>query len=567
MKHIQNSPSQDSPAHNRPGRRAPERRAPLRTGNGPGFFRQSVSGPGGVSGRGRINNLRRAKIRPFAVFPKKEAADRTSADRRRAALLPAAPQAATAAALFAATVLLSLAPSLQPAEAKIWAAGPGVSFFQLKARTDALGKAHKTYARHYAELLARRANGFHLREKIKKAQTAYLSGSGSKPLFLETANLAFQADWNQEQRRILLYAFLRLAQLEPEPDEKKAFLISAGRFIMEPLSPSYPEYNLFPPPLIKELNRLQEGQNSFLMDWRKIFPHYEILLVNGKKIMRPKTRLNEGKYRIAALSSSRAPFIKTESLSGLLSNAPYQTAFLTTGPCRSAEIKPEWRKAAGKRRKDFRLLRNCPEPYAFDADRPQMKSQQTKETLPSSAPSQGRALWTAAPSSFPSARRAPQAPREFAYNNKSGAQISGGGGLETGAVRTSAVPTGADRESWTTATPDRIAADRISADRISADRIAAARLATDRRRAAELPSRAAAETAIIGNESDFSAMTGQNAGFSIPIDKNMTELAGERKTFPKWLAAGGALAAIGILIALSRPDHSEAPLQKSKIFY
>ena len=456
--------------------------------------------------------LRRpAKIQALAVFPK------------------------------AAALLISLSPPPEPAEAKIWAAAPGVSFFQLKARTDALGQAHKTYAQNYAEFLARRADSFRLLEKIKKAQTAYLSGSGSKPLFLETANLAFQADWNQKQRRIILYAFLRLAQLEPEPDEKKAFLISAGRFIMEPLSPSYPEYNLFPPPLIKELNRLREGQNSFLMDWRKIFPHYEILFVNGKKIMRPKTRLNEGRYRIAALSSSRAPFIKTESLSGLLSNAPYQTAFLTTGPCRSAKIKPEWLKATGKRRRDFRLLRNCPEPYAFPSPGPPQKAD--RAILSDLPPARGRALLTvadpagdtsaadgtAADTSAGNSRAGSASAAVLATSADGGASVeksSFGGGGGTGAVQTGAVETG----------------DLSNSGSLSG-----------------------------GEESAFSVMTGKNAGFSIPID-SMAEPAAERKkTLPKWLAGGGALLAIGILIALSRPDSSpdgsKAPLQQSKIFY
>ena len=368
-------------------------------------------------------------------------------------------------------------------------------------------------------------------KRSKKRRPPIFQEAALNLCFLETANLAFQADWNQKQRRIILYAFLRLAQLEPEPDEKKAFLISAGRFIMEPLSPSYPEYNLFPPPLIKELNRLREGQNSFLMDWRKIFPHYEILFVNGKKIMRPKTRLNEGRYRIAALSSSRAPFIKTESLSGLLSNAPYQTAFLTTGPCRSAKIKPEWLKATGKRRRDFRLLRNCPEPYAFPSPGPPQKAD--RAILSDLPPARGRALLTVADPAGDSraadSRAGSASAAVLATSADGGASVeksSFGGGGGTGAVQTGAVETG----------------DLSNSGSLSG-----------------------------GEESAFSVMTGKNAGFSIPID-SMAEPAAERKkTLPKWLAGGGALLAIGILIALSRPDSSpdasKAPLQQSKIFY
>ena len=241
----------------------------------------------------------------------------------------------------------------------IWVTSPDILPAQFKAHLTALGKNHKSYAQNQWEYLKKKTKSFQLSEKIKQAQALYLSGNSSTDLFKAITDLAYLGDWDEEQRRIILYAFLRLAQLERNPNRKKAFLISAGNFIIESLTPAYPEHNLFPPPLIKELNNFQNKKNSFVINWKKLFPHHEILLINGKK-MTDKTKLREGKYRITALSSSHAPWIKTMELSYLLS-IKIKPQALTSGHCNTLKIKPIWKK------KNIRLLRNknCLQSYAF----------------------------------------------------------------------------------------------------------------------------------------------------------------------------------------------------------
>lgn len=257
-----------------------------------------------------------------------------------------------------------------------WITSPHTPFFQIKAHVTALGKTHKTYAESHLEHLKKQAETFQLKEKIKKAQTVYLSGNSSKKLFLDITNVAYLGDWKEEQRRIILYAFLRLSQLETNPNGKKAFLISASRFITEDISPEYPEYNLFPPPLIEELNKLRNKQNSFLIKWKKIFPHYEILLVNGKR-MPSQSRLNEGKYRVTVLSSSYAPLIQVIDLSALLSGHVKMEP-MTKGYCDSLEIKAQWRQ------KNTSLLKqkNCPKPYVFNSSFSDSKKKKTIRNLP-----------------------------------------------------------------------------------------------------------------------------------------------------------------------------------------
>ena len=260
--------------------------------------------------------------------------------------------------LFCFFVLISH--SLCQGSDTVWIASPDMSPIQLKAHVTALGKSHKTYAQSQWEHLKRKTGVFQLKEKIKKAQEAYLSGDNSRGVFKSIVDVAYLGDWNAEQRRIILYSFLRLAQLESHPVRKKAFLISAGRFISEDLSSAYPEYSLFPPPLIEELNSLRNKQNSFLVDWKMIFPRYEIVLVNGKKA-EAETRLHEGKYRITVLSSFQAPWIQTIDLSELLSGT-FKSESLTSGYCDSLKIRPQWNQ------KNIKLLKrkDCFKAYSFD---------------------------------------------------------------------------------------------------------------------------------------------------------------------------------------------------------
>ena len=251
----------------------------------------------------------------------------------------------------------------------VWIASPDISPIQLKAHVTALGKTHKTYAQSQWEYLKIKTKAFRLKEKIKKAQEAYLSGDNSRGFFKDIVSVAYLGDWNAEQRRIILYAFLRLVQLESHPVRKKAFLISAGRFIAEDLSSTYPEYSLFPPPLIEKLNSLRNKQNSFLVDWKRIFPRYEILLINGKKAA-AETRLKEGKYRITVLSSFQAPWVQTIDLSELLSGT-FKPEPLTSGYCDSLRVKSQWNQ------KNIKLLKrkDCFKTYSFDSRRPLLEEQ------------------------------------------------------------------------------------------------------------------------------------------------------------------------------------------------
>ena len=243
-----------------------------------------------------------------------------------------------------------------------WIKAPQTSFMNFKAHIDALEAPHITYAEHQLSQARKTAKTFQLIDRIQKAQEFYLSGTlpSAKEAFQSIARLAHKADWNEEDRRVIFYAFLRNAQLEDRADIKRAFLLSAIQFSQEPITSRHADYTLFPPPLTEKFNALLESQVFFTVNWKEIFPKHEIILINGKRVPSDKSfKIPEGLYWITALSSSHAPWSKTINLSRLLSRTIHTKA-LTTGPCKDLKIAPPWEE------KSVRLLSpECPVPLKF----------------------------------------------------------------------------------------------------------------------------------------------------------------------------------------------------------
>ena len=252
---------------------------------------------------------------------------------------------------------------LFPAKANIaWIKPPQTSFLDFKAHIEALDSPHITYGDYQLLQYRKIARSFTLINRIQKAQELYLSGTipSAKQAFQNIARMAHAADWEEEDRRIILYAFLRSAQLEEQPDIKRAFLLSAVQFSRKSITPGQADHTLFPPPLTEEFNALLKNQVSFTVLWKEIFPEHEIILVNGERVsVRTSIKIPEGVYRITALSSSHTPWSQTISLSRLISR-PVRTKTLTTGTCQTLKIASRWKKPS------IQLLSpECPTPIKF----------------------------------------------------------------------------------------------------------------------------------------------------------------------------------------------------------
>ena len=233
---------------------------------------------------------------------------------------------------------------------KIWIKPPQVFFFEFKAHVKALGAPNLTYGEGRLQGARARAAAFPLKEKIIQAQEFYLSGDGAsaQKIFGEISALAHSADWRSEQRRIIFYSFLRRAQDENSPEKRKSLLLSAGNLVLwdfgpgGAFGPGDSDRQLFPPPLLEELDGLRASRSVLSVQWKKIFPHHEAILLNGKEVRRESAaQIPEGSYRVSAFSSSHAPWSKILPLSQLLAH-PVKAAPLVKGYCGSLQIKEEW---------------------------------------------------------------------------------------------------------------------------------------------------------------------------------------------------------------------------------
>ena len=198
-----------------------------------------------------------------------------------------------------------------------------------------------SYAEHLLKKKREQANNFKLKDILLKAQELYLSGEIERAvqIFKEISNLAYKTNWNKEDRRIIMYSLLRRAQTEEDKEKRKALLVLASDFfVFEINKENYSDYNLFPPPLIEQLQKIQTKKNNLSINWNKVFPHHEIILLNGQRLEKNKVlKLPQAVYKITALSSSHKAWSKNISLSELLERT-IKTKSLTKGSCKKIEL-------------------------------------------------------------------------------------------------------------------------------------------------------------------------------------------------------------------------------------
>ena len=218
----------------------------------------------------------------------------------------------------------------------IWIKDPWMPFQEFKAHIKALGHPHISYAQYLLIQKRNQAKSLQLKNKLLSAQELYLSGEGERAVkaFQQISRQALLADWDEEDRRIILYSFLRQAQSAEDAEKRKALLLSASDFSLTKINElNYRDYHLFPPPLMDELEHIQSQSNTLLVDWKAIFPDHEIILINGKPLQNnEKIKIPQAFYRISVFSSSHRPWSQRLNLSELLTQK-IKTQSLTRGTC------------------------------------------------------------------------------------------------------------------------------------------------------------------------------------------------------------------------------------------
>lgn len=118
-----------------------------------------------------------------------------------------------------------------------------------------------------------------LLKSLAEAQEAFLNQSfgAARESFLKVARSAFSEDWRSEQIDIIVYALLRLAQLEGDAEKARPWLQKAADLG----SPRISDSSLFPPPLLAQFMELRR-QNAPLQIPNEVFKEWPIILVNGQ---------------------------------------------------------------------------------------------------------------------------------------------------------------------------------------------------------------------------------------------------------------------------------------------
>ena len=225
------------------------------------------------------------------------------------------------------TLSLSAVAKKSPAPILIRAPNTPVKEFLAYAETEPV----QTYLQHQIDHNKKKPRPVNLRSLLKQAQMDFLSHEpkSSKKSWQAIADHIHSFDWNKEERKIIFYSLLRLAQLEKDSRKKDLLLKEALTFSMG----LKPDTQIFPPPLTNRYAQLKKSATFVPLNLKAVFPQHSAILINGRVYSHhEKPILPEGFYKVSALSTSHEKWTKTLSLSRLLSKK-VKTPPLTKGSC------------------------------------------------------------------------------------------------------------------------------------------------------------------------------------------------------------------------------------------
>lgn len=180
-----------------------------------------------------------------------------------------------------------------------------------------------------------RSHSKELLDNYGDAQEAFLAGriKEAQDGFKSVTDLSLSDEWNEAERRVILHAFLRRAQLENDIEIQNQIIKEAAN-----IDPTVsPNSALFPPPIVKALNETKKSLET--IDVRKLTnSDRPVLLINGRVCTREactKILANPTmKVRLTWLSNKWQPATKVVSLSS--AQIPLEKAAWTDNACRES---------------------------------------------------------------------------------------------------------------------------------------------------------------------------------------------------------------------------------------
>ena len=155
----------------------------------------------------------------------------------------------------------------------VWVKDSKSTFFEFSSHLNSLDSTSLSYANHLLKLKREETKKFKIKDLVLKAQEHYLSGEidAASETFKKITSLSHSADWDEEQRRSIFYAFLRRAQNKKDEEGQQALLIAASNFMVHKITKDYPDYKLFPPPLLEKLEQIQNQKTFLSVPLKKTF--------------------------------------------------------------------------------------------------------------------------------------------------------------------------------------------------------------------------------------------------------------------------------------------------------
>ena len=189
----------------------------------------------------------------------------------------------------------------------------------------------QTYAQYQLNQIYKTPRPIVLEDLLEKSQREFLSHEPhrAKKTYKQIISHIHSFDWTLPERKIILYALFRMAQLETDLQKQKLFLQEAAVFGRDLKI----DKALFPPPLVKTYLKLKKSMNLTSVNLKKIFPDHELVIINGTVYSTHQQKtllLPYGIYRVQALSSSKQAWLKTLSLSRLLSQKIQSPTLIST---------------------------------------------------------------------------------------------------------------------------------------------------------------------------------------------------------------------------------------------
>lgn len=194
---------------------------------------------------------------------------------------------------------------------------------------------------------------------LEQAQMDFLSPNRTNAIkaFKKVTEMALEADWNEVERQVIFYAFLRLAQLDD--DQHLKWMQEAIHFDHQ----QSPEPEFFSPVFIEEFEKIREETIANFVQWNttKKLGAFSKVMINGTVHSKGDlVKTSPGPVRVTFLSDAHHP-ISLQTVGENLSQIKVNPKALVGGNCQ----KPFWYKKPGSAKKYFVVFSdNCVREYS-----------------------------------------------------------------------------------------------------------------------------------------------------------------------------------------------------------